>query len=120
MFIVSKVFEESIQKVFVAFVDNNDMVTDGEDAEENMNVIITEYNDLHSATGGHIEEEKSKFYAYHWKIRSGRKVIKNEKKTVVINGKNLQQIDCKKSKKNSWIYNGTSIDMGSSIHSNGK
>jgi predicted HAD superfamily hydrolase len=65
------------------------MVTDGEDVEENMNVIVTEYNDLHSMTGGHIEEEKRKFYAYQWKIRLGRKVIKNAKKIVVINDKNL-------------------------------
>ena len=64
MFIVSKVFEESIQKVFIAFVDDNDMVTDREDAEENINVIVTEYNDLHTVIGGYIEEEKSKFYAY--------------------------------------------------------
>ena len=51
-------------KASVAFVDDNDMVTDGENVEEIMKIITTEYNNLHSATGGYVEEEKSKFYAY--------------------------------------------------------
>ena len=97
--IKSKANGEVTQKASVAFVDDNDMVTDGENVEENMKIITTEYNNLHATTGGYIEEEKSKFYAYQWKIRSGRKIIKNMLKKVNINGKNLQQFECKKSEK---------------------
>lgn len=53
-----------MQKASVAFVDDNDVITDGENVKENMKLIKTEYNNLHSATGGRIEKEKSKFYVY--------------------------------------------------------
>ena len=60
----SQVNRDIILKVSVAFVDNNDIVADGEDVEEDMKTILDDYNDLHLATGGYIEEQKSKFYAY--------------------------------------------------------
>ena len=56
----SKITGEEIKKVLVAFIDNNDMVTDGDNAEKNVEIIATEHNDLCSATGDCTEEEKSK------------------------------------------------------------
>ena len=95
----SRVSGEIVLKVVVAFVDDNDMVADGENIEVDMNRILNEYNDLHSATGGQIEEQKSKFYAYQWKIRSGKKVIQNINQTVKINDKELDSLDCNKSER---------------------
>lgn len=40
------------------------MVADGENVENDMKIILNEYDDLHAATGGQIEEEKSKFHTY--------------------------------------------------------
>ena len=105
----SKVYGEIILKVSVAFVDDNDMVADGEEVEEDMKVILNDYNDLHSATGGHIEEQKSKYYAYQWVIRSGRKVIKNIDKTAEINNTTLLQIDCEKSEKTLGVMMGPAL-----------
>ena len=60
----SRVSRERVLKVVVAFVDDNDMVADGENVENDMKIILNECNDLHAATGGQIEEQKSKFCAY--------------------------------------------------------
>ena len=73
MKIKSRVCNDTMQKVAVAFVDDNDMISDGDEAQGKMNFIVTEYNDLHMATGGYMEEEKSKYYAYQWIIKSGKK-----------------------------------------------
>jgi len=90
MIISSNVSDLSVQRVSVAFVNDNDLVTDREDAEEKMGRIVTTYNDLHSAMGGYIEENKSKYFSYQWKIRSGYKVIKNINREVEINHLKLQ------------------------------
>ena len=58
MIIESQVHGDKTQKVSVAFVDDNDIVTDGVEAEKNVETITNNYNDLHSAIDGHIEEEK--------------------------------------------------------------
>ena len=63
MLFESKVHGDVMQKLSILFVNNNDLVTDWKDTEENMQVITTEHNDLHSVAGEDIEEEKSKFYA---------------------------------------------------------
>ena len=60
----SRVSREAILKVAVAFVDDNGMIADGENVEEDMKIISNECDDLHSATGGQIEEQKRKFCAY--------------------------------------------------------
>ena len=53
---------ETIQIVTVMFVDDADMITEGVEAEKKMKRILKMYNDLHSATGGEIEEKKCKFF----------------------------------------------------------
>jgi len=55
MIISLNVSDLSVQKVVVAFVDDNNLVTDGEDTEEKIDSIITTYDDLHLAIGRHIE-----------------------------------------------------------------
>ena len=55
--IESKVHSDATQKVSVAFADDNDVVTGSKDAEENVNVITTDFNNLRTATGDCIEEK---------------------------------------------------------------
>ena len=113
MKIKSRVYNDTIQKVAVAFVDDNDMISDGDEVQEKMNFIVTEYNDLHMATGGYMEEEKSKYYAYQWIIKSGKKTIKNIKERVAINGIELEKVDCTKNVKTLGVTMGPSITWDS-------
>ena len=98
-----------MQKVSVAFADNNDIVADREEAEKNVETITNDYNDLCSATGRHIKEEKSKFYACQWAIRSRKKDVKNLDKIVKINEKELNQVHCKKNEKTLGVVMGPSL-----------
>ena len=46
----------------IAFVDNTDLVVDGNETERKMQLMLKIYDDLYTAIGGHIEEDKSKFF----------------------------------------------------------
>ena len=61
----------------VAFVDDIDLVEDGPKAEENMQNMIKEYDDLHSASGGKIEIKKTKYFSWKWTWRQGVKIAKS-------------------------------------------
>ena len=52
----------SIQELITAvlFVDEANMIEEGDEAEENMQEILEIYNRLYSATGEYIENKKSK------------------------------------------------------------
>ena len=99
MNINSNVTNETVQKAAVSYVDDNDYVTDGEDAKRKMNQILKICDDLHTATGGNLQEEKSKFFAYKWGWRSGIKHIKDVQIEIEVNGKKLAQEKCKDSEK---------------------
>ena len=71
----------------IAFVDDMDLVEEGIDAEIIMKLMLKTYDDSHAATGGCIEQDKSKFYAWKWKWSQGNKVIKDEKVTLKVNEK---------------------------------
>lgn len=46
----------------ISFVDDTDLVADGEKAIQNIQQMLNTYNRLHTATGGKIQEEKTKFF----------------------------------------------------------
>jgi len=92
----SRVFNESIQVAAVSYVDDNDLVSDGDNAAEKMNKGVNIFSSLHEATGGLVEENKSKVYSCQWKVLSGRKVIYNNKNKIRMQEIELKHIDCKK------------------------
>ena len=47
----------------VLFVDDADMIAEGDEAEEEMQLMLEIYNRLYSATGGYIENKKCKYFA---------------------------------------------------------
>jgi len=49
----------------VLFVDDTDMIEEGDEAEENMQEMLKIYNRLYSATGGYIENKKCKYFAWY-------------------------------------------------------
>ena len=63
----------------VLFVNDADMITEGEKAEEKMQMILKIYNRLYTATGGHIENKKYKYFAWYWQWKQGQKEIVDEK-----------------------------------------
>ena len=44
-------------------MDDTDLVVDGDNTPEEMQLILNLYNTLHTATGGKIQEEKSKYFS---------------------------------------------------------
>ena len=92
----SNVTQKSMHVAAVSYVDDNDLVTDGVNVEDKMNKGVNTFNSSHEATGGLVEEKKSKFFAHQWKVRSGRKVIDNKEKKTCMQDAELKQIDCKK------------------------
>ena len=54
----------SIKELIIAvlFVDDADMIEEGDEAEENMQEMLEIYNRLYSATGGYIENKKCKYF----------------------------------------------------------
>ena len=51
----------------MAYVDDNDPIADGELAERDMNTTVKIYDDLHTVSGGYMQEEKSKFFSWKWR-----------------------------------------------------
>lgn len=49
----------------VLFVDDDDMITEGREAEQKMQRILEICNELHAATGGHIQNKKCECFAWH-------------------------------------------------------
>ena len=64
MKIYSKLAMKLAQIAAVAFVDDIDLITDGEYAEYKIQLILTIYNDLYLAIGGYIEDAKCKFFIW--------------------------------------------------------
>jgi len=106
---VSKLSNETAHVVAVSYVDDNDLVSDRENIGENMNRGIEIFNSMHEATGGCVEETKCKFFAYKWGVRSGKKVIKNMNKEILINDAKLQQIHCKNQEKTLGVVMGPAL-----------
>ena len=59
------------------FVDDADLMTNGEQDITKMQKILTLYDKLFRATNGLIEIEKSMFFAWKWQWKQGQKAIKH-------------------------------------------
>jgi len=81
----SNISNETISVSAVVYVDDNDLVSDGQRVKEKMQTGLSLFNSLHEATGGCVEESKSKIFSYKWNVRSGRKVIRNMNGSVTLN-----------------------------------
>ena len=53
-----------IQRIAIAFVDDTDFYTNGQDYEEKMQLIMDLYTKLYEATGGKIQQDKINFYCW--------------------------------------------------------
>ena len=105
----SRITQESIQVAAVSYVDDNDLVSDGSNVVDKMNRSVEIFDSLHEATGGCVEESKSKVYAYQWLIRSGRKTICNNVSKIRMQGIDLKQINCKQQEKTLGVMMGPAL-----------
>ena len=105
----SKLTKEMVLIAAIAFVDDADLLAEGTDSESMMQLMLKTHDDLHAATGGYIEQDKSKFYAWKWKWRQGNKVIKDEKVTLEVNEKILKPTLSKQSERTLGVHMNPSL-----------
>ena len=74
-------------------MDNTDLATDGDLAEQNMQKMIDEYDDKHAATGGHVESKQTKCCSWKWKWSKGNKKIMSKSAKLVLNQDAIERID---------------------------
>ena len=58
-----------------------------------MQDIINEYKKLYEATGRRIQEEKSFYFSWQWINSNGKLNIVNAKEKLLINQKEIEQIN---------------------------
>ena len=88
----------------IAFVDDTDLVVEGENVEEKMNMMLNIYNKLYAATGGFIEVNKCNYFAWQWKWSQGQKKIVNRNATIELEKHKINEVECTKSIKTLGIY----------------
>ena len=71
----SAVSNSKEQCTSVAFVDDIDLVEEGLEAATQMQEMIVEYDNLYSATRGHIQINKTKFFSWQQKWKQGLRVV---------------------------------------------
>ena len=104
IFFVDKITGEEVQIVAVAFVDDADLMTEGSEAFKLMQEILNMHNRLHGATGGHVQEDKTTYYAWQWKWRQGQKRIQNVNDKLLINEKSVKQTSVNESVKSLGLF----------------
>ena len=74
----------------ISFVDDADLVVDRDNATEEMQLMLNLYDTLHTATGGKIQEEKSKYFSWIWVWMQEQKQIKNIQVELKVNNTSLK------------------------------
>ena len=64
---INKISKEIIQCAAIAFVDDTDFMTDGEEAQSQMQEMLNICNRLHGDTSGQIEETKITYHSWQWR-----------------------------------------------------
>ena len=85
--------------VAIGFVDDGDLVEDGMHANVDVQELLNVCNCMHVATGGHIEEAKTKYYAWKHRWKQGEKVLKRIPTELWLNGKKLVELDFNESQR---------------------
>ena len=59
---------------------------------------------MHTATGGLIEQSKSKYFAWMWKWKQGQKKIEEIAVNVSVNNIKVKEVSCEKSEKTLGVH----------------
>ena len=85
----SKHNKNVVQRVVIAFVDDSDFCTKGNECEKKMQEIVEYYTSMCEATGGKVQQEKVMMFNWTWKKNTIVEVVIN----VTINGEKVQCIN---------------------------
>ena len=66
------------QIVSVSFINDTDLMIDGDDSELKMQEIMNIYDQYYGVAEGTIEAEKTTYFAQRWHQKQGQKVIKEK------------------------------------------
>ena len=69
-----------------------------------MQKMLNLYDRLYGATGGVIENQKSKLYAWQWKWKQGQKELVQNKIEIWLNGRKLMEINPKESQRTLGVF----------------
>ena len=73
-------------------MDDTSFYSGGEEFQNNINKIMSEYEKLYEATGSLVEYQKSHCYVWQWKWVQGKEIIVNIKIDVKIHKYIIKQI----------------------------
>ena len=76
------------QRVVIAYVDDADFCTSGENCEQKMQEIISYYMKMYEATGGKVQKEKVSMYCWKWDDEK----IKNEPMNIKLKNELIKQL----------------------------
>ena len=86
-----------IKRNQIAYVDDTNFYSNGNQCESLIQEIINKYVNLYEATGAKIQEEKVKFYCWKYYMIQGERKCQQIKKTIVVHNKEVEQIDANES-----------------------
>jgi len=64
---------------------------------------------LHAATGGKIEGSKTKYFAWQWKIKQGKKILYPVNVKLKVKQQEINQIDVNKCERTIGVHIGPSL-----------
>ena len=74
----------------IAFVDDTDFYTNGENLTTKMQRLMDLYTRLYEATRGKIQQEKINFYCWKWNYKNCEKVIEDIQAELIVHGDNIK------------------------------
>ena len=84
---------KKVRRTQIMYIDDADFFSNRKDCIKQIQMIIDMYVKLYEATEAKVQEEKVKFYCWHYNMVDGKRVIEQIEAVVYIHGKQIVQID---------------------------
>ena len=95
VFITSPLIEEIVQKLAIAFVKYNGFESDRKKCVEKMTKVLKRCTQLHNATAGNFQFDKTYFFSWRWKRDNGKFKVKNIECSLEVNKTGIIQLKVK-------------------------
>ena len=93
-----------MQLLAVAFVDDNDFISEGEKVVEKMTEILHHYTRLYEATTGSVQYDKTYYFSWKWKRTNGKFEIVTVECELKINNKTIKELNTKEAIRTLGVY----------------
>ena len=84
-----------MQKLAIDFVDDNDFASEGKKAVEKMTKTLKRHKQLHEATTGRVQFDKTYFFSWKCKTENGKFKIENIERDLKVNNTSIIQLKVK-------------------------